>query len=182
MYFVVERELHTLEPSAQSVCQWLMNTRRYCSTSWFTLSVCPSVCGWYAVERFPCVPTSLYKSFMNCVANWGPLSLITFLGILYLLHTWSLKILATPWAVTPVCVGRMMIILVNISHITRITLYPCDSGSSPIMSIEICSQGCLGISFGCRGACSFPRCAFVLWHVSQPSTYFLTSAWMYGHQ
>src|ERR1700720_4489027 len=89
---------------------------------------------------------------MNCAANWGPLSLITFLGILYLLHTWSLKILATPWAVTPVCVGRITTILVNMSHITKIALYPCDSGSSPIMSIEMCSQGYLGISFGCRGA------------------------------
>src|ERR1700720_2235973 len=108
---------------------------------------------------------------MNCVVNWGPLSLITFLEIPHLLHTWSLKILVSPWAVIPVCVGKMTIILVNISHITRITLYPCDSGSSPIISFEICSQGCFGNLFGCRGACSFPQCVFVIGHVSQPSTY-----------
>ena len=34
---------------------------------------------------------------------------------------------------------------------TRIALYPFDSGNSPIMSTDICSQGFDGISLGCNG-------------------------------
>jgi hypothetical protein len=38
-------------------------------TDWFTLSVWPSVCGWYAVEGFPFIPNTSSNSFMKRLTN-----------------------------------------------------------------------------------------------------------------
>ena len=65
---------------------------------------------------------------------------------------------------------------------TSIALNPLDSGSSPIKSIEMCSQGVVGTSFGCKGLCGFSRRGLVLWHASHPFMYFRISDWMHGHQ
>ena len=52
--------------SAQSAWQWLMQSLRYCcSNSWFILSVCPSVCGWQAVEGMFSMPRNLWKLTAN---------------------------------------------------------------------------------------------------------------------
>jgi hypothetical protein len=72
-------------------------------------------------------------------------------------------------------VGTTIIIFENLSTMTRIALKPWDSGSSPIRSTEMCSHGPEGTSFGCSGFFGFWRCVFVLWQVSQPSTYFRMS-------
>ena len=149
--------------SYQSDWRWFTKSRRYCSTSWLIHSVCPSVCGWYAVDKFPTTPVNLWRSFMNWAANWGPQSLITFQGSPCLLHTWSLYMRAVPWAVSSMFVGMTIIILENRSTITRMALKPLDSGNSPMMSMEICSQGAFGISFGCNGLWAFSRWVFVRW-------------------
>ena len=48
-----------------------VNNRRYCWRSRFIRSVCPSVCGWCAVDNLGVIPRRLHKSFMTCDANWG---------------------------------------------------------------------------------------------------------------
>ena len=66
--------------STQSSCHWLMKSLKYCSSSWFTRSVCPSPCGWYAVVAATLIPSNLYSSLVNSATNWGPLSEMTRLG------------------------------------------------------------------------------------------------------
>ena len=58
-------------------------------------------------------------------------------------------------------VGSTMMYLENLSTMTSIASYPDDGGSGPMRSMEICSQGVVGIALGCRGAWSFPFRALV---------------------
>jgi len=65
--------------------------------------------------------------------------------------------------------------LENWSTITMMALYPDDSGSGPMRSTDMCSQGVLGIALGHSGAWIFPLRILVPWHRIQPSVYFRTS-------
>ena len=58
--------------SAQLSCWKLQKIRRYCSSSWFTRSVLPSVWGWYAVLRADFMLSFLHNSWMTLDANCGP--------------------------------------------------------------------------------------------------------------
>ena len=42
----------------QSPCTYATNARMYACTSWFALSVLPSVWGWNAVDNFRSIPIS----------------------------------------------------------------------------------------------------------------------------
>ena len=78
--------------STQSFCGWFIYSWRYCSMVTLYHSVCPSVCGWYAVEEFPCIHNKVYNAFMNDKMNWGPQSEIIFWEVLWSLNMWSLKL------------------------------------------------------------------------------------------
>ena len=97
---------------------------------------------------------------MNWAANWGPRSLINFQGIPNCFHTWSRKSLAVPIEEISPVVGMAMTYLVNQLTTTIIALYPCDIGSPVMKSTVMCSQGCSGMAFGCRGAWIFPFLVF----------------------
>ena len=92
---------------------------------------------------------------MNWAANWGPQSLITFLGIPNCFHTLSRKSLAVPMEDISPVVGTAMTYLVNRSMTTIIASYPCDIGNPVMKSTVMCSQGCSGMAFGCKGAWIF---------------------------
>src|SRR5258708_621919 len=64
------------------------------------------------------------------------------------LQTCSRKRCATPAESTVVTVGTAWMHLDSLSTITRMALYPLDSGSSPMVSTEITSQWRVGIRFG----------------------------------
>jgi len=51
-----------------------MKNLRYCSSFWFILSICPSVCRWYDVDSFVSIPSILFNSFVISVVKCGPLS------------------------------------------------------------------------------------------------------------
>src|SRR6202030_530204 len=72
---------------------------------------------------------------------------------------------AVPTAFNSVLVAMRIIILENLSTITRTALYPCDSGSGPIRSIEMCSQGFEGIACGLSWLCGFSRWFLVVRNV-----------------
>src|SRR5258708_27620613 len=77
-----------------------------------------------------------------------PLSLMTASGSLWCLQTCSRKRHATPAESTVVMVGMAWMHLDSLSTTTRMALYPLDSGSSPMVSMEITSQQWLGTQFG----------------------------------
>ena len=62
--------------------------------------------------------------------------------------TLSRRIRAKPGEFSSICVGSNLTALVNQSTMVRIALCPCDSGSGPIKSRVITSQGCEGGSKG----------------------------------
>src|SRR5260370_34510351 len=66
-------------------------------------SVCPSVCGWYAVLIFSCVPHSFHSSCQNLDVKRRSLSLIMCFGMPCSLTTMSKNIRAT-WSAVHVVV------------------------------------------------------------------------------
>ena len=125
-----------------------MNILRYCSNSWFTLSVCPSVCGWNAVDNLLLISNILFNSCINPAANCGPLSEMMLSGNPCSFHTLSLNNLANPSADVFSVVGIKWTILVSRSTTSRILSYPCAKGNLVIKSANICAQGFSKIEFG----------------------------------
>ena len=54
--------------------------RRYCSSQAFIRSVCPSVRGWKAIDRFCLMPRALQRCVVNWLVNHGSLSEIILFG------------------------------------------------------------------------------------------------------
>src|SRR5258707_2892399 len=77
-----------------------------------------------------------------------PLSLMMASGSPWCLQTCSRKRHATPAESTVVMVGMAWMCLDSLSTATRMVLYPLDSGSSLMVSMEITSQHQVGIWFG----------------------------------
>src|SRR5712672_2725927 len=65
---------------AHSFCWLPQYSRRYCSRDWLVLSLCPSVCGWYAEEMFCLILSRSHNSLEKLDANRGSRSDMTFLG------------------------------------------------------------------------------------------------------
>jgi hypothetical protein len=82
--------------SCQSSWCQLMYVQRFCLSSWLIHSICPSVCGWNAVERFCLIPRCQHNSFMNPDLNCDPWSLMMTSGIPWFRNILSWKILVTP--------------------------------------------------------------------------------------
>src|SRR5258707_7463579 len=125
-----------------------MKTQRQALISWFTHSVCLSVCRWYAVEGVSLISRSVASSLEKLDTKALPLSLMTASGSPWCLQTCSRKRCATPVESTVVTVGMAWMRLDSLSTTTRMALYPLDSDSSLMVSTEITSQQQVGIQFG----------------------------------
>ena len=79
--------------------------------------------------------------YMSSDANWGPLSLVIFLGIPCSFQICFRYISINPFVDSSVVVGMRQIIFENKSITDKIALNPLDLGSGPIMSNDIDSQG-----------------------------------------
>src|SRR5271169_33517 len=129
--------------------------RRYCSRTWFTRSVCPSDCGWYAVERFPLILHRSRRWDAKWEVNWGPRSDTRSEGSPCSLKTCRRYSSAVSSAVTLVVVGQKCAIFVRRSTHTRIALKSWERGSSTMKSRDTELQGDGGIGRGCKGPCGF---------------------------
>ena len=92
---------------------------------------------------------------MNVDANWGPLSLMIFFGILCIFHMSSQYILATSLEKIEVVVAISLIILENQFTTTKIAFLSSDLGRGPMMSMLISSYGIFGVGKECKGATFF---------------------------
>jgi len=61
----------------QSGCLWFTYSQRYSFMSWFICSICPSICGWYAIDGLRFTLSNLYRILVNSDTNWLPQSLMT---------------------------------------------------------------------------------------------------------
>jgi len=156
---------------------------KYCSIQAFMHSVCLSVQGWKAVERFCWIPSALHISFANAEVNRGSRSKMILLGSLnqgtrcfryssatpvpsiVFVHGMNLAALEQPW-----------------STIVRMESKPCNLGRSVIRSINTYWKGpsSTDVSKRCRGA--FDRCMLVLdsWQWAHSLTYCSTNSLSLG--
>ncbi len=153
----------------QLSCSKLQKMQKYCSNSWLTLSVSPSVCGWWAVDMVNLTPSFVQISCMTFDANCGPQSDITWRGSPVLLQTFSRYNLEVSSAVMVLLQGLIIVALLKWSTTTNSELYPWDMGRSMIKSMVIISQMSAGTWLGCRGTW-FLGLIFMAWHVVHPST------------
>jgi len=156
---------------------------KYCSIQAFIHSVCLSVQGWKAVERFCWIPSALHISFANAEVNWGSRSEIILLESpnqdtrcfrylsatpvpsIVFVHGMNLAALEQPWLT-----------------IVRMESKPCDLGRSVIRSIDTYWKGpsSTGVSKHCNSA--FDQCILVLdsWQQVHPLTYCSTNSLSLG--
>jgi len=142
---------------------WLaVQGRRYCSNQAFIRSVCPSVHGWNAVERFCWTPNALHISCANVDVKCGSRSEMIHLGSpnqgtrcfkyslatpglsIVLVHGMNFATFKHPW-----------------STIVSTESKPCDLGKSVMRSIKTYWKGpsLTGVSKHCNGA--FDLCTLV---------------------
>ena len=95
---------------------------------------------------------------MNIDANWGPLSLMIFFGMLCIFHMSFQYILATSLEEIEVVIVMSLIILENWSTTTKIASLSSDFGRGPMTSMLISSHGVFGVGKGCKGAAFFMCC------------------------
>jgi len=156
---------------------------KYCSIQAFMCSVCPSVQGWKAVERFCWIPSALHISFANAEVNRGSRSKIILLGSPNQGTRCFKYLSATPVPSIVFVQGMNLAALEQPwSTIVRIELKPCDLGRSVIRSIDMYWKGpsSTGVSKRCKGA--FDQCTLVLdsWQQAHPLTYCSTNSLSLG--
>ncbi len=147
---------------------------RYYSIQVFIRSVCPSVLGWNAVDKFCWIPSALQMAFEKFDVKWGSQSDMMRLGTLnhgtrclryswvmpgpsiVLWHGMNLAALKQPWS-------TIVSILSKLSDLGRSVMRSIDTywkGPSPA-----------GMSKCCRGAFFCGRFVLDSWHLVQPLAY-----------
>ena len=159
-----------------------MNIQRYCSNSWFILSIWLSVCGWNTVDNFVLIPSMQFSSFIIPTTNCGPLSEIILSGSLCNFQMLSLNSHASPSVLVFFVVGTKCVILVNLSTTTRIKLYPWAKGNFIMKSALMWVHAFSGIKFGIKFPASDCVRFLLYWQASYHSTYHFTSLVTPGHQ
>lgn len=123
----------------------------------FVLSVCPSVCGWKAVDMDSLTPVSLNSVRQNLLVNFVSRSDMMAFGSPCSRNMLSKNSLAVFGAVVVVSVGIRCTIFDSRSTTTRMASCPfLVSGSCVMKSMEIISQGRFGMGSGCNrpgGSC-----------------------------
>jgi hypothetical protein len=132
--------------STQLSCWKLPKTRRYCSSSWLTLSVSTSVWGWKAVDMVDLTPSLFHTSCMTLDANW--LSDMTWWGSLVCLQTLSMYNLEVSSAVIVLVHGDIIVVLLRQSTTTNNESYPWELGRSVIKSTMMTPHMSVGIWLG----------------------------------
>ena len=132
--------------SGQSFYLYSTKNLKYCSNSWFILSVCLSVWGWNTINNFVLIPSILFNSFINFATNWGPLSDTTLSGNLYNFHILSQSSLANPSTEVPSIIATKYIIFDNWLQTTRIEFFLAIISNFVIKSTVRWVHGFFGIS------------------------------------
>ena len=147
--------------SGQSSYLWFINILKYCSSSWFILSICLSICGWNTVDNLISISNILFSSFINSAMNWGLLSDTTLSGNLCSFYILSLNNLAKPSANVSSVVATKCVILDNLLQTTRIASFPATTGNFVIKSTVRWVHGFSGTSLNF----SFPTVPSILFFI-----------------
>ena len=143
--------------STQSFCSWLRNGRRYASITWFTLSVCPSVWQWKAVDIQGRIPVKDRKSFQVLNVNVESRSDTISWGRLWRRQISRANMQARSSAVFLVSSSGMQWAILGYRSITTHHSVPSfDWGRSVIKSLVIDCHGVYGSS-------RWKRSPYLLW-------------------
>ena len=93
------------------------------------------------MDKFCWMPNRVQSPFMSSDMNWGPLSLVIFLGIPCNFQICFRYMSINPFVDSSVVVGMRRIIFENWLITDKMALNPLDSGSGPIISNDMDSQG-----------------------------------------
>ena len=138
-------------------------------------SVCPSVCGWYAVLMRKRVPLIRKISRQKELRNTGSLSKTMLRENPWCLQTKSRNRDATLKAEKFVGNAPRWTPFEYLSTMTRMTVNPWDGGMWVIKSIERSSQTPAGIGKGCSNPAGRRVLNLVCWHTLHSRTKRLTS-------
>ena len=167
--------------SGQFFCLWSIKNLKYCSSSWFILSIWLSICGWNTVDSFVSIPNMLFNSLIISAVNYGFLSDTMLSGSSCSFHTLSLNNLVRPFTDVSSVVATKCVILDTLSQTTRITSFPTTTSNfvinSTIKYIYSFSGPSLNFNFSIITSVLF----FILWHISHPSIYFPISLVIPSH-
>ena len=168
--------------SGQSLCLYSIKNLKYYSNSWFIYSICPSICGWNAVDNLVSIPSILFNSFIYSATNCGLLLLITLSSNPWSFHILFLNNLARPFTDVSFVVAIKYAIFNNLLYTSKITSFPATYGNlvikSTIKYVHAFSSTSFAINFPTGISISF----FIPWYKSHLSTYFPTSFVTPGHQ
>ena len=169
--------------STQLSCSLLMYDRRYASITWLILSVCPSVCGWNAVDIRGRIPVTDQKSFHVCDVNLESRLDMMSRSRPCRRHISQANIRARSSAFFLFCSrGMKWENFKNRSITTHNSVQLFDHGRSMIKSMAIDCHGAYGSSRGERSP-YFPRHRNLsIWLSGHAWMYFSISESILGHQ
>jgi len=122
-----------------------MKNCKYYSSSWFILSVWPSVCRWNDVDNFVLISNILFSSFVNFAANYSPLSEITLSRNSCNFYILSLNNYANSSANVSFIIITKYVILDNLLQTTRTVSFLATNSNFMIKSIIGCVYSFSGI-------------------------------------
>ncbi len=168
---------------AQLFCCPVVHGLRYCSIQAFICSVCPSVLGWNAVDRFCWTPNALQTALEKFNAKCGSQSDMMRLGT----PNHGTRCLRYSWAMP----GPSIILLQGMnlaafehpwSTIVSMLSKPSDLGRSVMRSMNTYWNGPspAGTLKRYRGAFLHGRFVLDFWHLAHPLTYCSTKSWSLG--
>ena len=110
---------------------------KYCSNSWFVLSICLSVYGWKAINSFVSIPNILFNSFINLTTNCGPLSKMTLSSNPYNFYPLSLNNLAKLFTIIFSIITIKYSVFKNLLYTTKIESWSLNTSNFVIKSTNI---------------------------------------------
>ncbi len=126
---------------------WFLQCK-YCSKTWLTCSVYPSIWGWKVDDNFTFTPNSSKNFFQNLDANWSPRSKMIFLGRPRYWNTWSRNNLVVVLLIIDFLHGMKLTIFVIWSTTTKMESNEWKSGRSMMKFMDIENHGVEGMGNG----------------------------------
>ena len=135
---------------------------RYCSSSWFVLSIYLFICGWKAIHSFVFISNISFNSFINSTANYGPLFEITLSGNLCNFYILFLNNFVKPSTIIFSVIIIKCNIFKNLLYTTKIKSWFLDTSNFIIKFTDICCYSFSSIVFGLSFSTSISILFFIL--------------------
>jgi len=156
---------------------------KYCSKTWLTRSICPSIWGWKVDDNSIFMLNSSKNLFQNLDAkSWGPWSEMISSRKPWYQNTWSRINLAILSPIIDLLHGMKWTMFVKQSTTTNMESNKLESGKSMMKSMEIEDHGVEGMGNGWRSSYGWWWRFFAQTQTAQDPTNSFTYFQSCGHQ